>query len=189
MGLEKFSVDRSLTLEAMKIDKDMIRGSEWLIALLLLVPASFLTGRCTAPVRPVGQVSRDTVIVYHTDTIVREKPVYIAKRIVDTLRVPVTDTIRERDTLYLSLPREQRTYADTAYRAWVSGYDPALDSIRIFAPVRCVTVTEKERVPVEVSRRWSLGVTAGYGAVADPSGSIRLAPYLGLGVTYNIISW
>ena len=173
----------------MKVNKEMLQGSEWLIALLILVPASFLTGRCTAPSPPVGPISRDTVVVYHTDTIVREMPVYISKRVVDTLRVPVTDTVRKRDTLYLSLPREQRTYADTAYRAWVSGYDPGLDSIHIFAPVRCVTVTEKERVPVEVSRRWSLGVTTGYGAVADPSGSLRLAPFLGIGITYNIISW
>ena len=166
--------------------KDTLRSCEWLLALLLLVPLGFLTGRCTAPKTPVEPLSRDTVIVTHYDTIMREKPVYITKTVVDTMRVPVVDTLRISDTLWLALPREQRTYGDTTYRAWVSGVEPSLDSIRIYERVRCVTVTE--RVPVEVSRRWSLGVHAGYGAALQ-SGGVTIAPYVGLGISYNLLSW
>ena len=166
--------------------KDILRSCEWLLALLVLVPVGFLAGRCTAPQPPVEPQSRDTVIVTHYDTITREKPVYIAKKVVDTLRVPVVDTLRLHDTLFLALEREQRTYGDTTYTAWVSGVEPALDSIRIRQSVRCVTVTE--RVPIEVSRRWSLGVTAGYGAVVQ-QGGVTLAPFLGIGVSYNLLSW
>ena len=170
----------------MKLSKDTLRSCEWLLALLVLVPVGFLTGRCTAPAPPVEPLSRDTVVVTRYDTITREKPVYLTRRVVDTLRVPVFDTLRIRDTLFLTLEREQRTYGDSVFRAWVSGYEPRLDSIRIRQTVRCVTVTE--RVPVEVSRKWGLGVTAGYGAVVQ-GGSVILAPYVGFGISYNLLSW
>ena len=105
---------------------------------------------------------------------------------VDTLLVVVRDTVRQQATLYIGLPREQRAYRDSLYEAWVSGVQPALDSIRVFAPVQCVTVTEQ--VPVAVRSRWGLGISAGYGASVGASGPV-LAPYVGVGVSYNIISW
>lgn len=150
-----------------------------------LLVCAFLLGRVTAPAKPVGTITRDTVIVHHTDTIAREKPVYYAVRQTDTLRVVVRDTVRQQDTLYLELRREQRAYRDTSFEAWVSGVEPALDSIRIFSPVQCVTVTE--RVPVKVRSRWGLGVSAGYGITL--SKEPQLTPYLGVGISYNIVSW
>lgn len=156
------------------------------IAVSLLV-CSFIMGRVTAPAPPVEPLSRDTVVITRTDTITREKPVYYAKRATDTLRLVVRDTVRQRDTLWLAVEREQRAYRDTSYEAWVSGVQPSLDSIRVFAPVRCVTVTE--RVPVKVRSRWGLGVTAGYGATYSDKGGLALAPYFGAGVTYSILSW
>lgn len=153
--------------------------------LVSLLVCAFLLGRVTAPAQPVGTITRDTVVVYHTDTIAREKPVYYAVRQTDTLRVVVRDTVRQQDTLYLELRREQRAYRDTSFEAWVSGVEPALDSIRIYAPVRCVTVTE--RVPVKVRSRWGLGVSAGYGITLDKQP--QFTPYLGVGISYNIVSW
>ena len=38
-----------------------------------------------------------------------------------------TDTLH--DSILVQLPIEQRRYTDTLYTAWVSGYNPALDSI------------------------------------------------------------
>ena len=171
----------------MKLNNDTLRGYEWLLVLLLLVPTAFITGRCTAPAPRLEPRTRDTVVVTRYDTITREKPVYLTRRVIDTMRIPVVDTVRFRDTLFLTLEREQRTYGDSVFRAWVSGYDPRLDSIRIRNTVRCVTVTE--RVPVGVPRKWGLGVTAGYGAAGLKDGTVQLAPFVGLGVTYNILSW
>ena len=114
-------------------------------------------------------------MITRIDTIAREKPVYYAVRQTDTLRVVVRDTVRQQDTLYLELRREQRAYRDTSFEAWVSGVEPALDSIRVFSPVRCVTVTE--RVPVKVRSRWGLGVSAGYGITLTKEP--QLTPYLG----------
>jgi hypothetical protein len=152
-----------------------------------LLAIAFLLGRVTAPLPPPEPLSRDTVTVTHTDTITREKPVYYARTVTDTLRLVVRDTVRQQDTLYLAVAREQRAYRDTSYEAWVSGVQPSLDSIRIYAPVRCVTVTE--RVPVKVRSRWGLGVSAGYGASMAPDKTVVLSPFIGIGVSYNFLTW
>lgn len=165
-----------------------LRGCEWLLALLVLVPVSFMAGRCTAPATPPDPSSRDTVVVCRTDTVFRERPVYYARRVTDTMVVAVHDTLRARDTLYMELPREQVEYRDTAYRAWISGYRPALDSIEVYRDIRTVTITKTERIEVAVPRRWSLGVTAGYG-LAQADGHLQPAPFVGVGVSYNIFSW
>ncbi len=127
---------------------------------------------------------RDTLIV--RDTIMREMPVEIERRVVDRVLVEVRDTVRERDTLYLQLEREQRVYADSSYRAVVSGVRPRLDSLQIYTTERIVT--ERVVLTARERPRWSLGLQAGYGATAV-SGQLRLAPYLGIGVTYNLASW
>lgn len=146
----------------------------------------FFAGRysCRNAPNPVERV--DTLVVHRIDTIVVEKPVYVAKKVVDTLLVPVRDTIRLRDTVYMAVEIEQKAYRDSLYEAWVSGYRPSLDSIRIYAPVKTVEI---ERTVVERElRRWGVGITAGYGATVQ-DGKVALSPYIGIGVTYNIFGW
>ena len=129
------------------------------------------------------KLAADTVIVVRTDTITVEKPVYVSKETVRTVLVPVHDTLRIHDTLYIQLPVEQLEYRDSLYQAWVSGIRPALDSIRIFAPVQTVTITQRTKPP-----NWGIGITAGYGVtVVDKN--VRLAPYVGIGISYNIMHW
>ena len=104
----------------------------------------------------------------------------------DTLLVAVRDTVSRADTVWMPLPLERVVYRDTAYLAVVSGYRPRLDAIEVYQ--REVVRTVTERVEVPVSRRWGLGITAGYGAAAV-GGSVQLAPFVGVGVSYNIVSW
>lgn len=138
-----------------------------------------------------GRAHSDTIEIVHTDTLTvhdtvhHEKPVYITRRVVDSILVPVPvrDTITERDSVYISLPREQAVYEDSLYRAWVSGYEPALDSIDIFTPTKYVTTTVREP-----KRHWHIGVSAGYGASLK-EGGVTLTPYVGVGISYSIISW
>ena len=86
----------------------------------------------------------------------------------------------------MTLRFEALEYRDSTYRAIVSGYRPSLDEIEIYHRERTVTVTQRVEVPVR--QRWGLGLTAGYGATAV-GGSVQLAPYIGIGVQYSIISW
>lgn len=122
----------------------------------------------------------DTLVVVHTDTINQFYPVEIARYVYDTIRVAVApDTIRVRDTIYMSLPVERVTYQDTTYKAVVSGYHPRLDTIEVYQRERIVTITE--RAPV---KRWGVGAMVGYGVCKS-----GLSPYVGIGVTYDIVRW
>ncbi|MDE6277855.1 MAG: hypothetical protein K2M06_07080 [Muribaculaceae bacterium] len=85
-----------------------------------------------------------------------------------------------RDSADVLLPVVQRHYGDSTYEAWVSGpIDPRLDSLRVYAPT--TIVIQKERKP---PKRWHIGPTIGYGYT--PQG---LQPYVGISITYSIISF
>ena len=131
------------------------------------------------------KVKVDTLFVY--DTIFVEKPVINKVEIIDTLLlpVPITDTLMLHDTVLVHLPIEQRQYSDPRYTAWVSGYRPQLDSIRIYQQREFIT---KEIKTVTKSKRWGIGLQAGYG-IALHKGQIHPAPYIGVGLSYSLINW
>lgn len=83
------------------------------------------------------------------------------------------------DSVAVEIPIVQRHYRDSTYEAWVSGYEARLDSVRVFAPT--TVITRREWKP---PKRWHVGVTAGYGY--GPKG---VQPYVGIGITYSIISF
>ena len=148
---------------------------------LMLMSGGFIIGRRTCHVpdpEPVVQV--DTLRI--RDTLLVEKPVPVEVRVVDTMLVAVTDTISINDTVYLHLPREIKHYEDSLFRAQVSGYRPALDWIEVYPQTVLVT----ERVTNKDVKRWGIGLQAGYGAYAA-SGQVRLAPYLGIGISCNLM--
>lgn len=131
------------------------------------------------------KVKVDTLFIY--DTIIVEKPVIKKVEIIDTLLlpVPITDTLMLHDTVFVHLPIEQRQYSDPRYTAWVSGYRPHLDSIRIYQRTEFIT---KEIKTVTKPKRWGIGLQAGYG-VSLHNGQLFPAPYIGVGLSYSIISW
>lgn len=144
----------------------------------------WIRGLCHEPVEP--NIQYDTVWTHDTTTIIRPEPHYI--RVVDTMliAVPVVDTIHVRDSVYISLPREEKVYADSSYRAVVSGYMPSLDSISVYPSTAIV------HVPVTryVTKRWGIGVQAGVGV---QYGTIRkqmdIGPYIGVGISYNLLNF
>lgn len=108
-----------------------------------------------------------------------------------TVKMPVYDTIRSHyadtpfsDSVSVSLPITQKVYKDSTYEAWVSGYNPALDSIRVFNSVTTITNTVTNTTVKYKAKRWGFGVQAGIGFT--PS---KIEPYIGIGISYNILSW
>lgn len=71
-----------------------------------------------------------------------------------------TDTLHDRDTISVPVPVEQKRYDDSLYTAWVSGYQPQLDSIALHQPE---VVTTIERTIVKPAPRWSIGPAVGAG--------------------------
>ena len=101
--------------------------------------------------------------------------------------VPVekTDTLKIHDTLFVYLQKEQVVWQDSLSRVYASGILPQIDSVQHYITERIVT----KEVTIQVKKpcRWGIGVHAGYGVqLGDP---IRTAPYIGVGVSYNILSW
>lgn len=132
-----------------------------------------------------GTVTRTDTVV-RTDTLARTLPsatdtVFIrTKRVKAAVSLPsTTDTLVLRDSVMVDLPITQQVYSDTSYTAWVSGYLPRLDSIAIYRPVTTITTTIREKPP---NKRWGIGIQAGYGVSTEG----RFAPYLGVGITYNL---
>ncbi len=133
-------------------------------------------------------VSEEAVLVrtdttYVCDTVVIEQPVAVrTAAAVDSILVPVLDTVKILDTIYVSLPLEQKIYSGEDYRAWVSGYRPSLDSLQIFRT--SIEVTNQVERAAAKNSHWTFGVQAGYGIVAT-GGKVGPGPYVGLGVTYR----
>lgn len=153
-----------------------------LLAVLLLLSGYFLGRRMACTPEPECIVQVDTLRI--RDTLLVERPVPVEVRVVDTMLVAVTDTIRLSDTVYLRLPREIKQYEDSLYRAQVSGYRPALDWIEVYPQ----TVYLTKVVKTQDVKRWGIGLQAGYGAYAA-GGQVRLAPYVGVGISYDILRW
>lgn len=121
-------------------------------------------------------VERDTII----DTIKVVRPVVRDSVVLryDRVVLPIVrDSVMVRDSVVIDsvrvhLPITQKCYRDSTYTAWVSGYQPKLDSIHIYRPAITITTTKRPK--------FTYGIQAGYGIT--PKG---FQPYLGVGIGYT----
>ena len=141
-----------------------------------------------------------TVAVVH-DTITDTLPKIVTEKVLGVIRVPVHQQptgnindayiapaeLSQSDSVpEVVLPLTQKEYSDdSTYRAWVSGYEPQLDSIRIFR--KTITNTVTVTLPAEkhkrtVWQRFGAGIQGGYGYGIDDH---RWHPYVGLGASFN----
>ena len=119
---------------------------------------------------------RDTIV----DTIKVVKPIAVDSvvtryKVVNVERVNYMDSVNTIsevvfDTVMVRLPIESKHYEGGNYEAWVSGYEPSLDSINIY-----------NRTILPKPKRWSIGVQGGVGIT--PKG---VQPYIGVGVAYKL---
>ena len=79
------------------------------------------------------------------------------------------------DSVAVQIPIEQRHYHGDEYDAWVSGWNPSLDSLHIYRQTQQIaTTTEVTRWK---TRRWGLSI--GVGAVVSPKGGIQPGVFVG----------
>lgn len=122
----------------------------------------------------------DTLII--RDTITFDKPVYIDRIRTEKVYVAVSDTIRLRDTLYVPMDKEYIAWTDSLCTVYASGILPSVDSVRHYTQKEVITHTITNNI--KVPSRMGLGIQVGLGAI---DGSLK--PYIGFGVTFNVISW
>lgn len=144
--------------------------------------SGFLCGYYCHKKPPISPLEPKVDTLYYHDTITSYEPIYITRKVVDSIRIPVVDTMRFTDTLYIQLAKEQIVWEDSLARVYASGVYPHVDSVLHFTERM---VIEKEIPVVQIrSTRWGIGVQAGYGI-----GKGGLSPYVGVGVSYNLLSW
>jgi hypothetical protein len=80
------------------------------------------------------------------------------------------------DSALVRLEITQKVYATDRYRAWVSGYDPKLDSLELYDRE---TVVERETCVTRKRRRWGCVIGGGVGA-----GEKGIGPYVGVTIGY-----
>ena len=156
------------------------------VGIAVAVLIGFLIGQKhpqKSPVEPIKE-KVDTLLIF--DTITLTKPVFLEKIQLDSVYMPVTDTLWKHDTLYVYLEREQIQWQDSLCRVYASGINPQVDSVTHF--VQETIITREISVPVKVKSRWGLGIQVGYGAGVNGK-QVYLTPYVGVGISYNILSW
>lgn len=135
-----------------------------------------------------GQVEPEPQVVIEHDTLWRDTTITHPTPTASiqtgrTVFIPylVTDTIRQNDTLMVEVPVEQKRYDDSLYTAWVSGYQPALDSIRLHQPEIVTTITE---TIVKKAPRLSIGLSVGPGVSIDKNHHMGI--YVGFTANYRL---
>ena len=135
------------------------------------------------------KVVEDTIRMTIYDTICCVKPVAVDSVVLryEQVFVPIeerhtyTDTMHFNivDSVSVAIPISQKHYADSLYDAWVSGYNPMLDSIKVFQKTEYINTIVKAK-----QKRWGLGIQGGVGITPK-----MVQPYVGIGVSYNFISF
>ena len=148
------------------------------VIILLCMVGMFFFGRHTAGPAEREVLRVDTVIVH--DTIREFYPQEVDRVVVRTKNIEVPVIVRDtvRDTVYVQLPIEERTYQSDEYKAVIEGYDPRLKSMEVYP--KTVYRTEVVTKPA----RWGIGVHVGYGASKQ-----GLSPYVGVGLSYNLLTF
>lgn len=134
----------------------------------------------------------DTLRVFDTVRVVEPEPRESTVVRYVTVRLPTAATA-ERDTSFardinvgskadstaVVIPITQKVYEDSSYTAWVSGYNPSLDSLSIRTVREVVTVKEFRK-----PKRWNVGAFVGYGIT--PKG---MQPCVGVSVNYTLLNF
>lgn len=166
-----------------------------LLAAIIITVFQTVTKRVCNEVMPT--VVNDTITVTTYDTIAVYKPVprdSIVLRF-ETVRLPI---VGNKDTVFIPekgnidtenisgsanvvIPISQVEIVDSLYHIWASGYKVGIDSVYVYP--RTITNTITKAITAK-PKRWHIGVSAGYGYT--PQG---FKPYVGVGLSYSIISF
>lgn len=130
--------------------------------------------------RPVPYISRELKDSLRILVALNNMQAQVIDSLIDEIGNPPMDTIIEID-----VPRWQEEYKDSTYHAWVSGYEPALDSIQVYSKTVYQTITIREYQP---KKKWAVGIQAGMGVGLNDN-KVITTPYIGVGLTYKLFEF
>ena len=135
----------------------------WIVVALLGISISLNVWQCSSRPLPSVVVEHDTI---WKDTVIREP---VAAETIQTdrvvyIKVAVAQPHPQRDTVHDSIevpvPIVQKIYDDSLYTAWVSGFEPNLDSLQLHQTEIITTIT---KTIVKPSTLITVGIQTGCG--------------------------
>lgn len=155
------------------------------VGIFLGLCTGFFTGKALYDKPIVEKVERDTITIF--DTIPQYFPVVRDSAIVNyvTKYLPVlhTDTMTQwftmHDTVAVEVPITSKHYSSQNYDAWVSGFEPSLDSIKVYQKETVITETITRMKP---PNKWELDFVGG---IEYNTASQRYTPYAGGELLYK----
>ena len=133
-----------------------------------------------------GRIKTDTTRVTVVDTVPYVKPVardsVVVRYVTKKLPIVYDSAPICIDSADVNIPITQKQYCDSTYTAWVSGYEPSLDSIRVYKKREVVTIN---KIIKEPPNRFVVSLNIGYGLTPYNG----LQPYIGVGVGYKLFSF
>lgn len=148
------------------------------IIVVALLLTTFFIGRHTHNVEPteIERIIHDTIVYekVRIDTMwcTRVEKVYLTK--------VERDTVTLRDTVLVEVPIYTYIAQDSLYRVEAEGFNVRFKSVEVYPK----TVYKERTNVIKERNRWGVGVQVGYGVSKD-----KLTPYVGVGISYNIITW
>lgn len=127
----------------------------------------------------LAAIESKTDTVWKTDTHYVDKPIEKIRWKDKLVYVPVTDSIlvEKHDTTYIALEFEKVEYADSTYRATISGFQPKLESISVYPRTAYITNTVVQR------EHWGASITGGPAILFNGKWHAGLGAAIGL--SYN----
>lgn len=172
------------------MNKDEIKASIVLAAVFALgALCGFFIGKGIYQPTYDEKVARDTLIVHDTVPDINPTPKDSATVKYVTRYLPVVshdtiDLFREvtkmvHDSVLVEVPITSKHYGSKDYDAWVSGFEPSLDSIKVYRETQYIT----ERVTIsKPPNKWELDAMAG---IDYNTASQRYTPYAGGELTFK----
>lgn len=177
----------------------MMVGSLGMIALCIC--GIFALVKCVPERKAEPSQVSDTITIYEFDTIpyyeVMPRDSIVVRYITEKLPIAtgeevnsltinhfedvdeMVDSDNVKDSVEVVIPITQKHYEDSTFSAWVSGYKPSLDSIKVYQRKEIETIT----IHTTEQKRWSIGVSGGIGVVYD--GGWHCGPGINVGVIYS----
>lgn len=146
---------------------------------ILLCIGMFFAGRKSTNSVVKEILTTDTITVVDTihDTIPQFRRLTINR--IDTVFLNVPgDTVK----VQVEVPVERKEYSTESYHAIIEGYRAKLLSMEVYQKTNTIIIPEVHTITKKT--RWGIGVSAGYGVSEN-----GLSPFVGLGISYNLITW
>lgn len=124
-----------------------------IVIIVLLVTLIFSSKR---QIKVVENRVTDTVTEIRVDTLIQYVPKYVTKKTTDTIYLPSNG---EKE---IALKVEQFHFRkEGSYDAWISGYNPSLDSIKTYPRIEYKTITNNVTKEIVV-KKWDFYTCIGF---------------------------